>query len=173
MPAVDTFAAASFPAEAGDAKQAAQYPSLRAPPAGADVTDHQGGVPLLGTVVAVEMVHGEGPVRAGVHAPGMAGAPVAAVAAVKGVQPLPEHHRCDVAYQAGVQDDAHSGQGRVDPGGEVVTAGPLEPQAKPVGFMVHGRTVRPEGLPMGSGRVLGRRRRMQGRLAGVGPSGPL
>ena len=31
---VDTFAAASFPAEAGDAKQAAQYPSLRAPPPG-------------------------------------------------------------------------------------------------------------------------------------------
>ena len=32
--AVDTFAAASFPAEVVDVKQAAQYPSLRAPPPG-------------------------------------------------------------------------------------------------------------------------------------------
>ena len=32
--AADTFAAASFPAEAVDFKQAAQYPSLRAPPPG-------------------------------------------------------------------------------------------------------------------------------------------
>ena len=32
--AVDTLAAASFPAEAVDVKQAAQYPSLRAPPPG-------------------------------------------------------------------------------------------------------------------------------------------
>ena len=31
---VDTFAAASFPAEAVDVKQAAQYSSLRAPPPG-------------------------------------------------------------------------------------------------------------------------------------------
>ena len=34
MPVVDTFAAASFPAEAGDVKQGPQYPSLRAPPPG-------------------------------------------------------------------------------------------------------------------------------------------
>ena len=34
MSAVDTFAAAPFPAEAVDVKQAAQYPSLRAPPPG-------------------------------------------------------------------------------------------------------------------------------------------
>ena len=76
----------------------------------------------MGAVVAVEMVHGEGAVRAGVHTPGMADAPVTAVAAVQVVQPLLEHYRCDVADPAGVQDDAHAGQGRVDPGGEVVTA---------------------------------------------------
>ena len=87
----------------------------------------------MGAVVAVEMVHGEGAVRTGVHAPGMADAPVTAVATVQAVQSLPEHYRGDVAYPAGVQDDAHSGQGRVDAGGEVVTAGPPEPQAKPVG----------------------------------------
>ena len=142
--------------------------------AGADIADHQGGVPLVGAVVAVEMVHGEGAVGANVHAPGMAGAPVTAVAAVEAVQPLPEHHRGDVAYPAGVQDDAHAGQGRVDPGGEVVTPGPLEPEAKPVGFNAPwADRPCPEGLPAGSGRVLGRRRLMQRRLAGVGPSGPL
>ena len=34
MSTVDTFAAASFPAEVVDVKQAPQYPSRRAPPPG-------------------------------------------------------------------------------------------------------------------------------------------
>ena len=48
---------------------------------------------------------------------------------------------------------------------------PLNLRAKPVGFTVHGRTVRPEGLPAGSGRVPGQLRLMAGRLAGVGSLG--
>ena len=67
----------------------------------------------MGAVVAVEMVHGEGTVRAGVHAPGMADAPVTAVAAVQVVQSLPEHNRGDVADPARV----------VNGGGKVGRAG--------------------------------------------------
>ena len=119
------------------------------------------------------MVHQEGAVGANIHAPSVPGAPVTAVATVQVVQPLPEHNRCDVADPAGVQDNAHAGQGRVDAGGEVVTAGPPELESKPVWFNAHGRTVRLKGLPVGSGRVTGQRRLMAGRLAAVGPLGPL